>query len=136
MPFITWNDKLSTDIEEIDSDHKKIVGMINDLYDGIAAGHGKEVIAGVLETLVSYTRFHFAHEERLFAMTSYADAEAHKVEHEQMTAWVIKTKQAFDSEALPAPSLQVMVYLKDWLFEHIMGSDQKYAPHLKAMGIR
>jgi len=28
-----------------------------------------------------------------------------------------------------------MVFLKDWLFQHILGSDKKYGPYLNERGI-
>jgi hemerythrin len=32
-------------------------------------------------------------------------------------------------------SLEALAFLKDWLTGHIMGSDQRYGPHLNAKGI-
>jgi len=33
-------------------------------------------------------------------------------------------------------STETMEFLKNWLIDHIMGSDQQYGPHLNAKGIR
>ena len=33
-------------------------------------------------------------------------------------------------------SMEVMIFLKNWLVNHIQGSDQKYGPHLNSKGIR
>jgi len=133
---MVWNDKLSVGVEELDEDHKKLVDMINELYDAIMAGHGKEPLAHIIDQLVDYTRFHFAHEEKLFAMTSYQDAEAHMREHRAMEAWALKTRAEFTEGSLAAPSLAVVNQLKDWVFEHILGTDKKYSSYFNAMGIR
>jgi hemerythrin-like metal-binding protein len=135
MPFMAWNDKLSVGIDEIDADHKKMVDLINELFDGINAGCGKNLIEGILDQLVKYTHSHFAREKQLFAMTAYSEAEAHEREHAKMTAWVLKTQAEFKAGTLAAPSLEVMNYLKDWLFEHILIFDLQYAPYVKTMTV-
>jgi len=53
-----------------------------------------------------------------------------------MAAWARKTQEQFRNGQLAAPSLEVMNYLKDWLFDHVMGSDQKFVPYLDSKGIR
>jgi methyl-accepting chemotaxis protein/hemerythrin len=113
-----------------------MVGLINDLYDAIAAGVGKEVIEGIIDEVVSYTSFHLTCEERLFDLTNYAEAETHQKEHDVMRAWAKGVQDEYNKGTLLAPSLEVMVYLKDWLFDHILISDQKYAPYLKEMGVQ
>lgn len=132
---MSWNDKLSVGIEEIDGDHKKMVEMINSLYDGITVGCGKEVVGRILDDLVAYTQRHFAREKQLFAMTAYSDADEHEKEHNKMAEWVLKTQAEFNSGTLAAPSLEVMNHLKDWLFEHILTADQHYASYMKVMGV-
>jgi hemerythrin len=52
-----------------------------------------------------------------------------------MAQWAVNVELEFHAGALPAPSLEVMNRLKDWLFEHIQNSDQRYAPFMKAAGI-
>jgi hemerythrin len=130
-----WNDKLSVGVEVIDEDHKKLIAMINEMYDAILAGMGKKVVGDILDRLVHYTSFHFAREEALFAQTGYSDAAAHKAEHDAMAKWAIQAELDFHQGTLPAPSLEVINRLKDWLFEHINGTDKLYGPHLNAAGI-
>ena len=136
MPLMVWNDRISVGVESIDADHKKMVGMINELFDAILAGNGRKKLNGLLDRLVDYTRYHFAHEEELFVRTGYPDAAAHKREHEEMTAWMKSAWHRDHSSSATAPSLEMMNHLKDWLFDHILGSDQKFAPHMKAHHIR
>ena len=136
MPFMVWNDRLSVGVAAVDADHKKMVKMINELYDAILAGSWREKLDGLLDRLVDYTRYHFAREEELFARTGYPEAEAHKREHDEMKEWMNSASNLHRDGSLPAPSLELMNHLKDWLFDHILGSDQKFAPHMKAHHIR
>jgi hemerythrin len=38
MPLMTWTPKLSVGVAVLDEDHKKLVGMVNELYDAMQAG--------------------------------------------------------------------------------------------------
>jgi hemerythrin len=135
MPFMVWNDKLSIHVAAVDGDHKKMIAIINELYDGIVAGVGNESLGLTMDGLIAYSRYHFAREEELFAMTGYEDADAHKKEHDCFSARVMDIQKRLRNGAIPAPSLEVMVFLKDWLFDHIIGYDLKLGPHLNATGI-
>ena len=136
MPFMVWNDRVSIGVKAIDADHKKMVEMINELYDAILAGRGRKKVGSLLDRLVEYTKYHFAREEELLARTGYLDAAEHKRQHDEMAEWMKTAWRRYRSSTATAPSLEVMSYLKDWLFDHVLGSDQKFAPHMKAHHIR
>jgi hemerythrin len=84
---------------------------------------------------VQYTKVHFAREEKFFAQTGYAGSAAHKQEHDTLTQQVLDVQQKYMSGASAALSIDVLRFLKNWLINHIQGSDQKYRPHLNAKGI-
>lgn len=136
MPLMAWNEKMSVGVKLLDDDHKKLVGMVNELYDGITSGKGKEVLGGVLDNLVAYTVVHFKHEEDFFTKTGYPASQAHLAEHEKLTKQVKDVQASYKSGAASTLSLEVMNFLKNWLITHIQGSDKKYGPHLNAKGIR
>ena len=126
MPFIVWNDRLGVGIKEVDEDHRELVAMLNGLYDGIVAGLGREELKDLLDSLIEYTRVHFAREEELFVRFDYPDALRHTFQHESMAEWCADTRKALKEGTLTAPSLKVLDYLKDWLFDHIMDSDRRF----------
>lgn len=136
MPLMQWTDKFSVGVPSIDTDHKRLVAMVNDLYDGVVAGHGKDVVGRVLDGLISYTAEHFAREERYFAATSYPDAAAHKKEHQDLVKQVLDVQARYKSGATSTLSLEVMNFLKTWLVRHIQGSDMKYSAHLVSHGVK
>jgi hemerythrin len=63
---MTWTDKLSVGVGVIDDDHKKLVGMVNELYDAMQAGHGKEKLGRILDELVKYTNIPFRSGREVF----------------------------------------------------------------------
>jgi hemerythrin len=135
MALVAWNDKLSVGVRSIDDQHKKLVTLLNQLHEGMIAGRGKEVVGPVLTGLIDYTATHFKYEEDLFARTGYADSAAHKKEHADLVQRVLEIQRTYNDKGPSVLTIQVMNFLKDWLTAHILGSDQKYAPHFKAKGI-
>ncbi len=136
MPLMTWNEKFSVGVQMLDDDHKKLVGMVNQLYDGIQAGSGKDVLAKILDGLIDYTKVHFGHEEQFFSKTNYADTAVHKKEHADLTQQVLDVQRKYKAGISGTLSLEVMNFLKNWLINHIQGSDKKYGPYLNSKGIR
>ena len=56
MPLMNWTEKLSVGVAVIDDDHKKLVAMVNELYDAMQAGRGKDTLGRILDGLVQYTK--------------------------------------------------------------------------------
>jgi hemerythrin len=136
MPLMTWNERLSVGVASLDEDHKKLVAMLNQLFDAINSGHGKEALAKILDDLIAYAKTHFAHEETFFTRTSYPQFAEHKLEHDEFTRQVLEVQQKGKNGATGTLSLELMNFLKNWLVDHIQGSDKKYGPHLNRKGIR
>lgn len=135
MSFIAWNDRLLVGVPAIDQDHRQLIGMLNELYDGIARGDGHAIVGDILNRLEQYTNQHFQREEALFAPTAYPRTEAHRKEHARMRAQVARLRSSWQEDALGAPSLVLVTILKDWLFDHILGSDQQIVPYLRASSV-
>ncbi len=85
MAFVQWNKELNIGIEQIDMQHQKLVSMVNEMHQALSKGQGNEVMGIVLKDLISYTRIHFAAEEKLMQMYDYPEIVGHKAEHDQLT---------------------------------------------------
>jgi hemerythrin len=134
MALFEWSDKYSVNIKEIDEQHKKLIGIINDLHDAMSKGKSNDVLSHVLQDLIDYTRLHFAREERIMSMHGYTDYAAHKAVHEDLVRQVTKFDKEFREEKFGL-SIQMMNFLKDWLSKHILETDKKYSPFLNSKGV-
>ncbi len=134
MAFMQWKESYSVNIREIDEQHKKLVNMINDLFDAMTQGHGKEVVGKVIQGLIDYAVFHFGTEERLFQAHAYPETASHKAEHERFSAKVLEFKKNYDSGAALLTK-DVLKFLSDWLNGHILVVDRKYGPYLNSKGV-
>ncbi|MDD3182086.1 MAG: bacteriohemerythrin [Alphaproteobacteria bacterium] len=130
MALMTWDESLSVGIASIDDQHKKLVKMINDLYDGMVAQKSREDLGPILEGLLLYTAEHLDYEEKIFARTGYAQSDVHKEEHTKIKKTVIEIYERFKVSGSGSLSLEVLNVLRDWLSGHIQGSDKQYTQHM------
>ena len=135
LPLITWTDSFSVKVAEIDKQHKKLVEMINTLYDAMKIGKSKDVMGETLNNLILYTETHFRTEEKYFDLYNYPEKETHKAEHKEFIETVTKFKNDFDSGNVTI-SIEVMNFLRNWLTNHIKGSDKKYTKYFNDHGLR
>jgi hemerythrin len=134
--FVEWTDDLSVGIEEIDAQHKILIKLINRLYDETFV-HNAEgpVLNEILNELVEYTIIHFAVEESLFRIFDYPGTEAHTQHHNELKAQVsdlqkkLKTGEATINKEL-------MMFLRNWLQNHIIREDKLYSPFLIQQGVK
>ena len=127
--FVEWNDAMSVKVSEIDSQHKKLITLINDLYDAMKNKQGRTVLAGILGELVRYTKIHFSAEEQYMEKAGYPKLSAHKKVHEGFAKKVLEFQSAFESGEVVL-SQDILNFLKEWLVNHIMKQDQEYAPYM------
>lgn len=135
MPFIVWTSGMSVDVKLLDNDHKRLVILINGLYDGLMASYASETLERIFDELIAYTRIHFDHEERFLVEAGYSGAAEHKQEHDHKIEQVLDMQDRFRNETELAGHLDVMNQLKDWLVNHIQHSDQEFVAHLKTTGV-
>jgi hemerythrin-like metal-binding protein len=135
MEFMTWTSDLSVGVEVLDGDHKKLIGIINQLHFGIKVGHDREILEVVLDELVDYIRFHFTREEEMLLKAGYVATPAHRTEHEKFIREITNVQARLKSSPVSMLDLELMDFLRDWLFSHILVSDKKYGPRLNAYGL-
>ena len=130
-----WKDAYSVDIGIVDSQHKILLDLINELHQAMLSGTGKEQLSKVLSKLIKYTQGHFHAEEEIMQSKQYPDFANHKVEHDRFTQTILDFQHKFQKNELGL-TIELMNFLKDWLIKHIMGSDKRYAPFLNSKGVR
>lgn len=135
MALISWNDNLSVKVTEFDLQHKKLIGMVNDLHSAMGAGKGRETMGTVLTGLIDYTVNHFAAEEKLMQKYGYPDFSKHKAEHDVLSRQVADIMAKF-KEGKTIVTVELMNFLKDWLTKHIQGTDRQYGSFFNGKGVQ
>lgn len=131
MPLMEWTDKLSVGIARFDAEHRRLVDMVNDLFDAVQGGRGREALGDILDDLITYTETHFSNEEAALRECTFPDVEAHVEEHRLLTEQVREIRRKYLSGPSATLSMEVMNFLKNWLIKHIQGSDRRYTPFMK-----
>jgi hemerythrin len=125
MPVVVWNDSYLLGIERFDQHHKHLVGLLNATYDAFNAGTTIGKIESVLQELIDYSAYHFTSEERSMSECSYPGLARHKEEHERFIRRI--TEMDFDFRKVSKDvSLDIILFLKEWLINHILKSDAEY----------
>lgn len=134
MSLILWNNGLSVNIRSIDSQHQRLVEMINKLHDSMKKGESNAALSGILNDMAAYTLVHFKTEEELFAKYNYPQKDRHVAEHKEF----VKNVRSFIEEfkaGRKTLSLDVMNFLTQWLSQHIKGEDKAYTAFLNSKGV-
>ena len=132
--FITWNEFYELGIDKIDEQHKKLVGIINKLYDAFMEGKAQDVIDETLAEMEAYADYHFKTEEQLFSGHNYPDSEVHIGLHAKFFERANFYKEEYNA-GKENVHYQLLDYLKDWLLNHIQGEDVKYLEFFKKNNI-
>jgi hemerythrin-like metal-binding protein len=134
MALITWGKNLEVGIGIIDSQHRRLVDLINKLDKATEEGRGNEVVGETLNGLIDYTHTHFRTEEELLKDHDYEDLDLHLREHRIFTDQIEIYRDRLDAGSLRISS-NVMGYMRGWLLTHIGSSDRAYIRTLKDAGV-
>jgi hemerythrin len=134
--FVEWSSDLSVGIQEIDEQHQVLINLINRLYDEAIVRHAEEaVVIGILAELVDYTIVHFAVEESLFRIFHYPATEVHSKHHEELKQRVLEIQKRVVDGHEKADN-ELLLFLSNWLKNHIQREDKQYAPFLLKHGVK
>jgi hemerythrin len=129
MGYLKWSDRYSVHIAEIDEQHKKLINLINEMFDAMQAGKGREIIDTIIDEFVNYTVYHFSTEERLLQQHGYPKYGDHKEMHDHIAKKARDLKETLDKGIKPS-NIDVMLLLTNWLNAHILDEDKKYVPYI------
>lgn len=135
MALITWTDDFSVGVKSLDEQHKGLVATLNGLHAAMLAGHEKAVTGELLNRLANYTHQHFVAEEAMMQRTGYPQYAAHCTQHKDLTAQVEGFVARYERGEV-ALTVDLLLFLREWLLTHIQKSDREYGPWLKAHGVK
>lgn len=131
MPLIHWTPDFSVGVSSLDTDHKILINLINQLDDAIRAGEAGQTISGVLDALLDYTDYHFAREEALMRACGYPEFDAHVRTHNTLRAQVHDIRVRYRRNPESLHGREVLAFLKNWLTAHIVGRDKLYTTSMR-----
>jgi hemerythrin len=134
MGMFRWTEAYGVHVGRFDRQHQTLFRTVDDLYEALRAGHGKDAVGTILQRLIDYTTAHFAAEEAALEKNGYPAFRAHKAEHQGLVEQVLKFQKDYQ-DGKPGVAVVLMPFLQKWLHDHIMQTDKKYGPFLNEKGI-
>ena len=131
-----WSNTYATDVLAIDNDHRKLIELTDRIEKLISSGDARsQDVEEALSRLLDYTDYHFKREEELMREHEFGGRDEHAEEHKQFVGVAASHAKNWANDHDPDVLIAVVTYLKEWLIDHIMSSDQEMANHLKGQGI-
>lgn len=142
---VFWQPQISVANRLLDAEHKYLFCLINAVEYGLGQPAREGLLAMAQEELETYTREHFADEERLQLKVRYAGYADHKVEHQRILESLEAVKRRVHHslagaegeqtarEVLPDDLGEALVgLLRQWIVDHVLKMDMKMRPALAA----
>ena len=129
--LITWSEKYYTGVPLVDSQHRELIKLTNELYNACMGGKEKTeaVFKDAMRRMVDYVRFHFNAEQELLKQINYPDYPHHKMQHDSLVKDIIDAAAEYKEGVKFVPNNFVR-RLKDWIFSHIAVYDQQWAGYV------
>ncbi len=127
--IVPWNPSFETGIDVIDEQHRRLVGLLNDLAHQYVYGLELAEVERIVDGLVDYTAYHFDTEEALWEEVLAGDKwfEAHKDTHDGFVQTVRRLQsELVRSKNMPALD-DLLSFLTSWLAHHILYEDKRFS---------
>ena len=131
---IKWREAMSVNNEEVDSDHRYLIRLVNAVEDSLNSPNKRETVTVALDLLHDYANTHFKREESLMQKVGYPGLAEHKNHHQALLKNISELEEkipaktesgSFENDPFPEDLLEL---LREWLIGHIIGEDLRMKP--------
>ncbi len=126
MSYFTWDEDLDVGVEAMNDQHKKLIALMEEVYQKNAAKVGKEGVLQATQTLIDYVIKHFRDEEAYMESINFPGLEAHKQIHRNLLGDLNDLAKKFVASDDSELSEEFMAFLSLWINTHILAIDNKY----------
>lgn len=128
--FINWNESYSVGNTEMDNQHKKLIDIINKLFDSFREGNAESISSEILDEMIEYANFHLNSEEKLLYKYDYPEKEEHEKKHDEFRKKITELKKMISGNS-ENTHYELLDYLKKWWTNHILVVDMKYSKFIE-----
>ena len=120
-----WTSKLSIGNEDADNEHKRLLGIFDDLVELIENKKDRKEFAEILSKMTDYSLNHFKNEEEYMKKMAYPKLAEHKNYHKDYIYKVAMYNVDLLSINPPEPK-EIIEFLEKWWTNHILVHDISY----------
>jgi|GEM_PF-1622344 len=132
MNRLKWSNGFSVALDDVDRDHRRLIGIINQLSELLDNNAGREALTDVFSELESYVVYHFQREEGLLAKYQCSHSEEHLAQHDLFTDSLPKLRAQLIDSGNYAEGQKAIIALIRWLLEHIIVHDVQMSKEIHA----
>jgi hemerythrin-like metal-binding protein len=131
MDTPAWKDSFSIGIDNIDSQHQKLIGLLDQCIK--KAVSSKNEFLPVLNDMKEYADTHFRAEEQLMLTINFPGLEEHKNQHRLFEENLgLLEKEVNNWEKLTIVTMTS--FLRDWFIQHILDCDKQIGVYIRSNG--
>lgn len=132
---IKWNDAMLTGVAEIDAQHRILVDTLIEAGAKLGDDGSDPLFEQITRDLLAYAIYHFDTEEQLMRQSGYAReaAATHIAEHRGFSEQIVALRNDARRGG-PDARNALLAFLRDWLINHILTSDQRLGQFIRAAG--
>lgn len=124
LRYLQWRDSYEVGVEEIDHDHKQLVGLINQVVTASQDNLRENIVPETLDNLIDYTKYHLDREEKLMDQYDYPQKEWHAAQHVKFIDKINRFYSQYAEERTMS-NKEVFYFLRGWLLKHISNTDKE-----------
>ncbi len=123
--LLLWSEGHSVNNTKIVEQHKKLIELINRLYNVYLDQKHETEIKDIVAEIKNYTFYHFKAEETLFKIQNYKNSAEHIKLHQSFIEEFEAILKSYNGLNLVI-TMKTMTFLQRWLTNHIIKEDKKY----------
>lgn len=132
-----WSDDYKCNVEEIDTQHKKLFELGRKVSELIEKqDYNEDEVLEIYKELKDYVIYHFKTEEGLMLRISYPEYKEHKEKHVEF----IKELSKFSIEKINLKGKEtlkeLLLFIGTWIIKHIFSVDMRYMSYFSKSGIK
>jgi len=121
---IHWRPEYELGLAQVDQQHKALFHLLGEAWQALVRNDREKTLL-LIRRLEHYTVVHFAEEEAYMRSIGYVGIDTHKKQHDAFVRRIAQEAAGIASGA--DISLNLFHFLRDWLLQHILVDDRKYA---------
>jgi len=128
--MMTWSDEYKIGLPVIDSQHKRLFNLIDELNEAIETGLEIKDVEKLFAGLKQYTTRHFQLEEKYMMESNYPGLEEQQKSHDYFSKKFIALGNEIGEGSIKPTVIQtIKEELAQWLKSHVTGLDVKFGEY-------
>lgn len=134
MKTFDWEESYNVKVERFNEQHRHLFEIVKELYEAMENKDDRLALALIINKLIQYSKEHFSEEEICLLNTQYPNYEKHRKQHKIFIEKIEQFAADYNSGKLLL-HFDILLFLKNWVLQHILVADKNYGEYLNSKGI-